>query len=444
MKKNKEAIQQEQQVYASFHSEEIHEIMGRRPEWILRWGITVIATVLALIVIGCCIIKYPQTIVSTISVISTNPPSRLEAKYSEIIDTIAVINGQPVKQGDLIVLLKTPAVYEDILAVKNFVKASLNASPSEICSSKIIETSLALGGLQNKWTELRSLYREYMQYRSLDKIGRRRSLLCDKIQKNKEYYDALLQQRALIERDTKLQRLSMQRDSVLWGEGITAQAEYEASQQAYISKLNSLTSFDANLKSTRLNMLTLEQGLNELDIQRQAEEDEFNIRFSRTIREMLTQIETWMETYAIIAPFDGTVSLQDFWGVGQHVSVGDVIADVVPNADAEVEGRMSVSSVGFGRIEKGQTVNVRLNGFPYMEFGMLKGVLSRISQVPEVQPDGSVAYNVEVTFPDGLMSTYRKSLPFIQNMDGEAEIITQDQRLIEHFIEPIRSLFRNR
>ena len=75
---------------------------------------------------------------------------------------------------------------------------------------------------------------------------------------------------------------------------------------------------------------------------------------------------------------------------------------------------------------------------------MLKGVTSKTSQVPEVQPDGSVAYNMDVTFSDGLMSTYRKSLPFIQNMDGEAEIITQDQRLIEHFIEPIRSLFRNR
>ena len=29
-------------------------------------------------------------------------------------------------------------------------------------------------------------------------------------------------------------------------------------------------------------------------------------------------------------------------------------------------------------------------------------------------------------------------------MDGEAEIITRDQRLIEHFIEPVISLFRNR
>lgn len=426
------------------YSEPVQEILGTIPSWIIRWGVTVIAAVFALIVIGCCIIKYPQTIVSTISIISTNPPSQLEARYSGIIDTIAVINGQAVKQGDLIALLKTPAEYGDIMTVKSFVEQARNATSPEIADNQLFEATLALGSLQDKWTELRNLSREYSLYVHLDQIGKRRSLLSEQIRNNKEYYDALLQQRALIDRDTKLQQLAMRRDSVLWGEGLTAQAEYEASQQAYISKLNSLSSFDANLKSARLNMLSLEQGLNELDIQRQAEEDGFNLRFSRTIQELLAQIESWMVTYAIIAPFDGTVSLQDFWGEGQHVSVGDVIASVVPDMSADIEGRMKVSSVGFGRVEKGQTVNIRLNGFPYIEFGILKGVISRISQVPEKLPDGSVAYYVEVSFPSGLVSTYRRTFPFIQDMDGEAEIITRDQRLIEHFIEPIISLFRNR
>lgn len=426
------------------HSEPVQEIMGAIPSWIIRWGISLIATLFTLIVIGCCIIKYPQTITSSISIISTNPPAHLEARYSGIIDTIAVINGQPVKQGDLIALLKTPAEYEDIIAVKTFVEHTRNASPSEICDSYIIDTPLALGSIQDKWTELHSLSKEYLLYYNLDQIGKRCSLISEQIRKNKEYYNALLRQRTLIERDTKLQQLSMQRDSVLWDEGLSAQAEYEASQQTYISKLNNLASFDASLKSTMLNSLTLEQSLNELEIQRLAEEDAFSLRFTRTLSELRAQMANWLETYAVTAPFDGTVSLQDFWGTGQHVNVGDVLASVVPDMEITVEGRIKVSSVGFGRIEKGQTVNVRLNGFPYIEFGILKGVITRISQVPEKTPDGNVAYNVEVAFPQGLVSTYHITFPFIQDMDGEAEIITQDQRLITHFIEPIISLFRNR
>ena len=70
----------------SDYSEPVQEIMGTIPPWITRWGVIVIAAVFALIVIGCCIVKYPQTVASTISIISTAPPSQLEARYTGIID----------------------------------------------------------------------------------------------------------------------------------------------------------------------------------------------------------------------------------------------------------------------------------------------------------------------------------------------------------------------
>ena len=47
-------------------------------------------------------------------------------------------------------------------------------------------------------------------------------------------------------------------------------------------------------------------------------------------------------------------------------------------------------------------------------------------------------------FPDGLVSTYGQHFPLIQDMDGKAEIITQDKRLIQHLLSPIKSLFRNK
>lgn len=426
------------------HSEQVQEIMGTIPSWTIRWGISVISAVFALTVFGCCFIKYPKTLPSTISIISTNPPSRLEARYAGIIDTIAVINGQPVQKGDLIALLKTPAVYEDIQAVKQFMDLARGNSLLETAADPIFENSLGLGDLHGKWTELCSLSKEYLQYCNLNQIGKKRILLSEQIKNNQEYLKTLHEQMALLEKDTRLQLFAMQRDSILWSEGMIALEEYEVSQQAYLSKLSSLVSFEATIQSAGFNILTLEQGLNELDTQRRAEEDAFNLRFSKLAADLMGQISAWFEVYAIVAPFDGVVSLQDYWGAGQHVDVGDVLASVVPDLEAVVEGRMKVSSLGFGQIEKGQIVNVRLNGFPFVEYGILKGVISRISQVPEKMPDGSIVYNVDVLFPNGLVSTYHKTLPFIQDMDGEAEIIIRDQRLIEHFIEPIISLFRNR
>ena len=427
----------------SYHSAPVQEIMGTIPSWITRWGITVISAVLVLLIIGCCIIRFPQTISSTISISKANPPSKLEARYTGILDTITVNNGQIVEQGELIALLKTPAVYKDIMKVKSFTDSIRLLSLSDIVEDDIFNKTLMLGSVQDKWTEICGLVKEYKLYQQLDQTGKKKELLSEQIQQNKEYNSILKHQRGLLEEDTSLQLLAMQRDSVLWRGGFSAQAEYEASRQVYISKLNNLASFDAMIESASLNSITLEQGLYELDIQRNKEEDQFKVRYSRAVTEIESFIESWIDTYAIIAPFRGVVSLHDFWAVGQHVNTGDVLASVVPDFESEVEGRMKVTSVGFGKITTGQTVNVRLNGFPYIEFGILKGKISKISQVPEKLPDGSIVYNVEVYFPNGLVSTYNKPLPFIQDMDGEAEIITVDQRLIELFIKPIKSLFYN-
>ena len=80
-----------------FHSEPVQEIMGTIPSWITRWGITVIFGVFVVFFIGCCLIRYPQTIVSPIVITSSIPPSRITARFSGLLDTVAVGNGGKVR-----------------------------------------------------------------------------------------------------------------------------------------------------------------------------------------------------------------------------------------------------------------------------------------------------------------------------------------------------------
>jgi uncharacterized membrane protein len=56
------------------YSEEVQEIMGHVPGWIVRWGITVFFLIFMMIVIGSYFFKYPL-VVSTQFVLTTiNPP----------------------------------------------------------------------------------------------------------------------------------------------------------------------------------------------------------------------------------------------------------------------------------------------------------------------------------------------------------------------------------
>ena len=136
----------------NYYSEPVQEIMGSIPSWITQWGVTVIAGIFALIIIGCCIIRYPQTLTAAITLTSENPPSDLAARYDGLLDTVCVVNGQKVRNGDLIALLSTPADYGDIMAVRYLLDSlssrDWDALPDAVSSPSLYE-NYRLGDLQS-------------------------------------------------------------------------------------------------------------------------------------------------------------------------------------------------------------------------------------------------------------------------------------------------------
>jgi|GEM_PF-202980 len=132
----------------NFHSEEAQEIMGRAPSWVVRWGITVIFVILALIVLGCYIIKYPQTVTAPISITTVNAPSDLTARYDGLLDSVCVGNGENVRTGQLIALLATPADYDDIRSLEE------NLSYRYICRHPKQNLAMALYRLESDRTQI--------------------------------------------------------------------------------------------------------------------------------------------------------------------------------------------------------------------------------------------------------------------------------------------------
>ena len=71
-----------------------------------------------------------------------------------------------------------------------------------------------------------------------------------------------------------------------------------------------------------------------------------------------------------------------------------------------------------------------------MEHGMLTGEVSMVSLVPEKE-----GYIVEIRLNEGMMSSYSEQLKLVQEMDGTAEIIADEMRMIYRFINPLKMLF---
>lgn len=424
------------------HSREADEIFGKLPSWIIRWGITVIAAILLAIIMACCLIRYPQTLQSRIVLTCDNPPSDLVARYSGILDSVYVQDGAQVSEGDLIALINTPAVYADVRSAEAAARQTEDTLLIQGVRQVVRLQGLHLGDLQQDWIALQRSCADYLNWVDLNQAGRKIAMLESQERESKEFLSLMEDQRGNVSENVGYTLKSFRRDSSLYAENLISQAEYEQSIMTLRAKQNELTSLDASLSNARMSLLELRRQVLDLRLQESSDQMAYMLEIRRCSRELLSGIAAWKETYAFLAPFSGRVSLQNVWSRGQHISVGDLVASVVRGEGNKITGRLKVSSAGFGKVKEGQRVIVRLNGYPYMEFGVLSGVVTSISSVPE-QSAAGLEYTLTVDFPEGMTTTYHKELPFVQQMDGESEIVTEDMRLIEQFIRPIRSAFVN-
>ncbi len=147
-------------------------------------------------------------------------------------------------------------------------------------------------------------------------------------------------------------------------------------------------------------------------------------------------MKIWEQQYLLVSPVSGKVSFTKIWSINQNVSAGDNVISVVPTDSKGLIGKLQLAIEGSGKVKKGQRVNIKLVNYPHMEYGMLLGIIERVSLVP-----AEIFYCVEISLPNGLMTNYGEYLRFSQQMKASAEIITEDVRLIEKFFNPIKSVF---
>ena len=90
-----------------------------------------------------------------------------------------------------------------------------------------------------------------------------------------------------------------------------------------------------------------------------------------------------------------------------------------------------------GKLQIGQTVNIKLNNYLYQEYGMLKGNVKSISVMPQKE-----TYAIEVSLPNNLTTSYNKHLEYKEEMQGSADIITQELSVFDRVFYQFRKLLK--
>ena len=421
------------------YSEEVQEIMGYVPHWIVRWGITIFFLIFIMILIGSYFFKYPLVVSTPFVLTTVNPPAPIVCKSSGRITKWYVSDGENVHQERVIALLENSANYEHMKLLDNLLESFSRDWVEEVKAASLPD-GLLLGKLQNTFVNFQKTYNNLSHYLKQDVIGKKSMLQQSQILNQEKQYGLILKQWELKKQEFDLVQSIFSQDSVAYFEGGYGiiKTEYEQSLQTYLGQKSSLLSIEASVRNVEASLLQIKEGLLELKLTEENDLNTYQNTLDETLASLKTQIDDWLENYVLISPIEGKITMTNYWSENQVINAGERLATIVPDEETIIIARAFIPSSSLGKVKHGQKVNIKLSGFPYMEYGILIGYVNAVSLVPEKE-----GYVAEIKLGGGMKSTYRETLKFIQQMDGTADIVTEETRLIYRFINPLRTLINN-
>jgi multidrug resistance efflux pump len=412
------------------YSDPVREIMGNPPRRILRWGTGVMFSVFVLFILFAWMIKYPDTIPAPVEITTSNPPVTLVTKITGNIKYLYVREKEEVSAGQLLAVMEMTASMDEINILKQIVDT---IRKPELLISRMLPEFSELGELQETYGTFRKDLSDLKNYLDNDFNGFKIASLSAEIRGIQEYINRLIVKETLYSENQKLEAKKFKRDSLLFVDGIIPESELEKSHQALIRLNIELQQVRLDRSEKSIEMAEKRQLLQDYNIKRVEDKENLVAVLNESYMNLTARIKIWDNTYLLISPVAGIVSFTRFWNANQSVVKDEPVITVVPLETGNFLGRINLKMLRSGKVKPGQKVNIKLSGYPYLEYGMVRGVIKSKSLVASRD-----AYIIEIDLPDGLTTLYGIKLDFAQNMQGTAEIITEDIRLLQKIVNPFR------
>jgi HlyD family secretion protein len=415
-------------------NEEVQEIMGQVPSWIVRWGTSLVVGILLLFIAGSFVYKSPSVVHEPVIITTENPPAKVIARADGKIESLFVEDKQHVMPEKPLALIENPANYEDVMKLK-FAVNSIDFEDNY--DTPLRFSSLNLGEIQPYYETFKKAYDTYAHFHVLDYHPKKSTALKNELKKLNNLLDQLQKQNTIIYEDLLLLRKQFRRDSTLHAEGVISDQAIDQSKAKLLQKQLKYHESLSRMSEIELDIARLE----EVQIDNENEFAELNktyfLQLKESFENLNAQITIWENTYVLKSPIEGTVSFSEFWSTNQSVNQGSTIMVVIPENEGSVIGKISLGQDGAGKVKEGQKVIIKMKNYPYLEYGVLEGRVSSISMAAE-----NDMFSVFVELPDELITNYGKVLDFSHDMEGNAEIITQSARLVEKLINPVKSILK--
>lgn len=418
-------------------SEEVQEVMNHISPWVVRSGISVLFVILLMILVGCWIFKYPDTLGAEVTVATEEPPAFVLAHATGKLDTLYVENGNVVKADTDLGVISNAASSRDVRWLREQLEAWEKAEYDWRKGMELFEGArLQLGELQSAFAAFITSLSEYAHFMEQDYYTKKIHAQEKQLAGQHLYFNLAEREYKLIEKDLVLAKRMYNRDSILYAGDAMIAAEFEESGSKYLQSLRSGENARMSLLQAEMQLAQHEENI--LDIRKQAYDDEQKHRtdLKNAIEQLSAQLSAWKHSYLMKSPVDGKVTFMTVWSRNQNVKSGETVFMIQPTDSSDVIGKALLPLQGSGKVQVGQKVHIRLDNYPDQEFGYIRGKVKSISPAPTEEG----MYVVEIILPEGMKTNYGKQLPVSRELKGTAEIVLADRNVLERLLAPLRKV----
>jgi HlyD family secretion protein len=417
-------------------SEFIKEAMTQPPQWIFRYGISLFFILICTILFLSNYIKYPDILTADITLTTLNPPVTLVAKNNGKLTHLLVKNNSSVKTNQTIAVIENTSNYTDVLYLyDNCNKLLEQLKLSDSIPKVNIKDSLKVGELTPHYLLVLKSIKDLNLYKEVNSFKKQIALLHNDLISYNDLLSKYKQQQNLNNQELELTEKDYKRDNSLLKDGAISAREYENKKKEYLRALNSNETTKITLSNTLIQINSIEKSILQLQIQDYQEKSKLRSELQQNVKSLVSEIIKWKQLYLIESPIDGKISFFNIWSINQNIKLGDELFSIIPIQEQHFIGKCILPILNTGKLSVGQNVNIKLDNYPYSENGMLQGVVTNVSEVPNKD-----TYAVDVVLKNGLKTSYNKTLVYKEQMKGTADIITKNISVMDRIFFNFRKL----
>ena len=345
------------------------------------------------------------------------------------------------KKGEYIAVVQNPASTEDVRKIADLINRIDFDGTHLLALKDTFPDKVYLGEINPQYYAFLAALKAQCDYLQQNVYEKQRENITTSIEwKKKIVREAEDSQKAAKDRMDVARKWLKRYVSLDQQEIATYEYETDQIKNNYLTTVQEVQNINREIASTRMQITEAYHRLEQLEVEQLEKERELKVELLSTHQNLIANMAAWEQKYVFKAPFDGKVEFLKFISDGQFVQAGEAVFGVIPKEN-HIYGQVLLPANGAGKVKENSKVVIKLENYPYMEYGYIEGYVSSISLVTQTQKTGEKTietYLINVELPNGLTTNYEETLDFKYELGGTADIIVKDRRLIERLFDNLR------